>query len=125
MTSGVLIFVVLVVVMMVLGTFVLIAVLIGQGAMRWHRNNQQPIQTLPALVVAKRTSVSGGRNSGAHTSYYATFELQTGERREFRVPASAYGLLAERDQGQLTFQGTRFHGYARGWPPAGPVQQPW
>jgi hypothetical protein len=125
MTSALLIFVILVVVV-VLGSFVLIAVLVGKGAMRWHNNNQQPIQTLPAVVVTKRTRVSGGSgSSSAHTSYYATFELQTGERREFLVPGAAYGQLAERDQGQVTFQGTRFQGFARGWPPAGPAQQPW
>ncbi|HYF65760.1 MAG TPA: DUF2500 domain-containing protein [Herpetosiphonaceae bacterium] len=108
-----------------IGSIVLLGVLVGKGAMRWHHNNQQPIQTLPAVVVTKRTRVSGSRNSGSHTSYYATFELQSGERREFLVPGDAYGQLAERDQGQLTFQGTRFHGYARGWLPAGPAQQSW
>jgi hypothetical protein len=35
------------------------------------------------------------------------------ERREFQVPAKLYGLLAERDQGQLRFQGDRFKGYSR------------
>lgn len=124
MMSGLLIFVMLGALLMI-GSIVLVVMLIGKGAMRWHTNNQQPIQTLPAVVVTKRTRVSGGGSSSAHTSYYATFELQTGERREFLVPGDAYGQLAERDQGQLTFQGTRFHGYARGWPPAGPAHQPW
>lgn len=111
--------------MILIGSIVLIAVLIGKGVGRWHHNNQQPVQTLPAQVVTKRTRVSGSGSSGAHTSYYVTFELQSGERREFLVPGDAYGQLVERDHGQLTFQGTRFHGYARGWPQAGPVQQPW
>lgn len=125
MMTGLFIFVLLGVVVLI-GSIVLIVMLVGKGTMRWHNNNQQPIQTLPAVVVTKRTRVSGGAgSSGAHTAYYATFELQTGERREFIVPGDAYGQLAERDQGQLTFQGTRFHSYARGWPPAGPAQPPW
>jgi hypothetical protein len=103
----------------------LIIFLIARGVMRWHSNNQQPIQTLPALIVAKRSHVSGGAgNSSAHTSYYATFELPGGERREFVVPSSVFGQLAERDQGQLSFQGTRFKGYNR-LGPAQPMQRTW
>jgi hypothetical protein len=82
--------------------------------MRWKRANQQPIETLPVLVTAKRAHVWGGAGSfGSNTTYYATFELTTGERREFVVPAHIYGLMAERDQGQLRLQGGRFKGYSR------------
>jgi hypothetical protein len=94
--------------------FGLLLVGMVKGIMEWHSNNQQPVQTLPALVIGKRLHVSGGSgNTSAHTSYYATFELQSGERREFPVSAHLYGLLAERDQGHLSFQGTRFKGYDR------------
>jgi hypothetical protein len=103
----------------------LIIFLIAKSVRQWHSNNQQPIQTVPALIVAKRSHVSGGSgNSSAHTTYYATFELPGGERRELHVPSSIYGQLAEGDQGQVTFQGTRFKGYNR-LGPAQPMQRTW
>jgi hypothetical protein len=54
----------------------LVIVLGVNAIMRWNRANQQPIETLPALVTAKRAHVWGGSGSfSAHTTYYATFEL--------------------------------------------------
>jgi hypothetical protein len=93
----------------------LVIVLAVKAIMRGRSSiNQQPIETLPALVSAKRAHVWGGSGSfSAHTTYYATFELTTGERREFVVPDNVYGLLSERDQGQLSLQGDRFKGYSR------------
>jgi hypothetical protein len=103
----------------------LIIFLVAKSVRQWHSNNQQPIQTVPAVIVAKRSHVSGGGgNSSAHTSYYATFELPGGERRELHVPSAVYGQLAEGDQGQVTFQGTRFKGYNR-LGPAQPMQRSW
>jgi hypothetical protein len=48
------------------------------------------------------------------TAYFATFELESGERLEFVLSGRAYGLLAEGDSGTLTYQGTRYHGFERG-----------
>lgn len=60
----------------------------------------------PARLVTRRTNVSGGvGDTGASTSYYATFEFPSGERREFRVRGRAYGLMVEGDEGTLTFRG--------------------
>src|SRR6185503_13874622 len=56
--------------------------------------------------------VSGGQNSTS-THYYATFELAGGARREFKMHGSEYGLLGERDKGQLSYQGTRYQGFQR------------
>ena len=84
------------------------------GLRQWSRNNASPVLQVPATVVAKRTHVSGGMNdSGATTSYYLTFELPGGERRELHVGHRDYGQVAERDHGQLTYQGTRFQGFVR------------
>jgi hypothetical protein len=103
----------------------LIIFLVAKSVRQWHSNNQQPIQTLPAVIVAKRSHVSGGSgNTSAHTTYYATFELPGGERRELHVPSVVYGQLAEGDQGQVTFQGTRFKGYNR-LGSAQPMQRTW
>jgi hypothetical protein len=106
--------------------FGILIVGMGKGIMEWHSNNQQPIQTLPAVVIGKRLDISGGgTNSRAYTTYYVTFELRSGERREFQVPAKLYGLLAERDQGQLSLQGTRFKGYDRLGQVQPPMQRSW
>ena len=101
---------------------ILFAVVKGIGTWEW--NNKQPVQSLPARLVSKRTDTSGGgsslmndnddmMNSRVTTSYYVTFEVDGGERKEFGLSGREYGLLAEGDQGMLTFQGTRYKGFAR------------
>ena len=40
-----------------------------------------------------------------------TFQVESGDRMELRVSRSEYGLLAERNQGNLSFQGTRYLGF--------------
>lgn len=101
----------------VLGMVVFTAV---RGIKEWHNNNQQPVLSVPSAVVAKRSHTSHStHNHGNHahhstsTSYYATFEVESGDRMEFRVSAQEYGMLAEGDVGKLTFQGTRFHSFDR------------
>lgn len=96
-------------------------------ALRQHRiNNQSPRLTVEARVVARRanTDISqhpvGGDVTGGHgfttsstTTYYVTFEVESGDRMEFTVPQSQYGYIAEGDYGKLTFQGTRFLDFQR------------
>lgn len=84
----------------------------------WNYNNKQPIIPVNAIIVSKRASVShshGGENhiSSASTTYYVTFEYDNGQRQEFHVSGSQYGLLAEGDIGTLSFQGTRFIDFNR------------
>ena len=92
----------------------------------WNKNNHSPRLTVPATVVSKRTDVShsssanAGDMSGAHgydtstfTSYYVTFQVESGDRMEFEVDGSDYGLLVQGDIGKLSFQGTRYLGYER------------
>ena len=80
----------------------------------WSKNNASPVLTVPAKVVTKRTNTSGGAgDSSASTTYYVTFEVQSGDRIELRLSGREYGQLADDDFGLLTFQGTRFHTFER------------
>ena len=110
-----------VVFVIVIGAFIVTA---AKGIAEWSYNNGQPILTSPARVVTKRTNVSTshsqhhGRDSFHHhdttsTTYYVTFELASGERREVRVGGQEYGMLAEGDEGDFTYQGTRYKGFVR------------
>lgn len=84
----------------------------------WHKNNNSPRLTVPATVVAKRTSHSHHRTGSSHvghlhTHYHATFEVESGDRMELSVSGTEFGLLVEGDTGRLTFQGTRYLGFER------------
>lgn len=117
---GILFFVVF---MVIIGGFVF--VIVG-GIKTWNQNNHSPRLTVPAKVVSKRMDMSHHRHAsdrdmtGSHgysttssTWYYATFQVDSGDRIEFSVAGSEYGLLAEGDVGQLSFQGTRFLSFDR------------
>lgn len=95
----------------VIGGFIFLAV---KGIITWSKNNQSPVLSVPAEVVAKRTQTSGGHgDSSASTWYYVTFQVQSGDRIELGVNGSEFGQLADNDLGILTFQGTRFQGFDR------------
>ena len=98
----------------VVGMFVVTAV---RGVSTWSKNNASPRLTVSAQVVTKRTSVTHhhSQNSMHHSStwYYATFQVESGDRMEFAVSGPEYGMLAEGDQGALTFQGTRYLSFER------------
>ena len=107
----------------VIGMFVVVAV---KGIGQWNKNNQSPRLTVPASVTAKRTNVSHHRHAnagdmtGAHgfhstssTSYYVTFQVESGDRMELSVTGREYGMLSEGDTGKLSFQGTRYLGFER------------
>ncbi len=101
---------------LVIGVFVVVLV---KGLSQWNHNNHSPRLTVAATVVAKRLSVSHHHHHHEHhhhstsTSYYVTFQVQSGDRMELHVPATEYGYLIEGDVGQLTFQGTRYLGFTR------------
>ena len=93
-----------------------------RNLLTWNQNNHAPRLTVPATLVSKRTDVSYhstpiGDNQGfSHSSstwYYATFQVESGDRMEFSVSGKEYGMLAEGDKGQLSFQGTRYLSFAR------------
>ena len=82
----------------------------------WVNNNNSPRLSVDAKIVDKRMSThhhhSNGHNHHTH-SYHITFEVQSGDRMELRVPRSEFGLLVEGDEGVLSFQGTRYLGFER------------
>ncbi len=102
----------------VIGTFLVAAV---RGIGEWNRNNHSPKLTVPASIVAKRSHVSHRHHRGAgghrhhHTSttYYVTFQVDSGDRMEFHMSGQEYGMLIEGDHGNLSFQGTRYLGFER------------
>ncbi|MEI4770766.1 DUF2500 domain-containing protein [Psychrobacillus sp. FJAT-51614] len=94
--------------------FGLIIFAIVKNISQWNKNNNSPKLSVPAQVVAKRSDTRGGSgNSSASTSYYATFQVESGDRIELHVSGQEYGMLAEDDLGVLTFQGTRFLSFER------------
>lgn len=99
-----------------------IAVGFVQGIKEWNSNNHSPRLTVDATVIAKRTNISRhshhhGTGHGVHhstsTTYYVTFQVESGDRMELRMAGHEFGLLIEGDKGKLTFQGTRYLGFER------------
>ena len=71
-------------------------------------------------LVADRDTANAGDMTGAHgytstsaTTYYVTFQVESGDRMELRLSGTEYGQLAEDDTGKLSFQGTRYLGFER------------
>lgn len=53
------------------------------------------------------------QQANSSSSYYVTFQVESGDRMELSIRGSGYGMLAEGDVGMLSFQGTRYLGYER------------
>lgn len=100
----------------VFGTIIVQAV---KGTNQWAKNNDSPVLIVEAIVVSKRQDVSYSHMAGdnmhhsSHTNYYVTFEVESGDRMEFSVNGSEYGMLVESDCGKLKIQGTRYLGFTR------------
>lgn len=114
---------VIIVFVIVIGSFVVTA---ARGISQWSKNNASPRLTVEAAVVGKRMDVThhqhanAGDQTGAHgyhttssTTYYVTFQVESGDRMEFSVDGAEYGMLIEGDRGRLSFQGTRYLGFER------------
>lgn len=92
-----------------------------RGISQWRSNNQSPRLTVEAEIVSRHEDVSihhhdvgNGMDQISHsTTYYVTFQVDSGDRMEFQVPRREYGFLVEGDRGRLSFQGTRFLGFER------------
>lgn len=94
--------------------FVLIIITIIKSLKQWSQNNASPILTVAAKVTAKRINfVNASPQQVGSTRYFATFEVESGDRMELPLSAAEYGMLAENDTGRLTFQGTRFLSFER------------
>ena len=104
--------------LVILGLIVVTAV---RGILQWNKNNHAPRLTVPAAIVDKRTHVTTHHHTtaGGHhhhhlsTSYYVTFQVDSGDCMEFQVEGTEYGLLIQGTRGALSFQGTRFLGFTR------------
>ena len=97
-----------------------------QGIITWNKNNQSPRLTVSVVVAAKRENITHHQHAnvgdlrsahGFHTttstSYYVTFQVESGDRIELCVSGTEYGMLVEGDTGRLTFQGTRYLSFER------------
>lgn len=108
--------------------FILVAALVVftiiRGLAEWNKNNQSPRLTVDAKVVSKRKNTTHYQDNAnyevthavtmrTNTTYYVTFEVESGDRMEMCVDGQQYGMLAEGDSGKLTFQGTRYLGFDR------------
>ena len=118
MTFSIMQVIMLLVFVLVLGSIIVTLI---RGVGEWNKNNQSPKLSVPAKVVSRRTAVShhhhhqgnGMYHTHTATSYYATFQVESGDRIEFLVSGTEYGMLAEGDSGELTFQGTRYLNFRR------------
>ena len=99
--------------------FVVFVLILVKGIGQWNKNNHSPRLTVPAVVVAKRGHTTHHHDAGnihhshSSTTYYATFQFESGDRLELHIPHNQFGYLVEGDRGALTFQGTRFLGFER------------
>lgn len=97
----------------------IVAVSAGRGLLVWSRNNSSPLLTISARIVSKRSEVrqqqlqDESQSSRTQTTYYLTYETDEGIRMEFKVDGNEFGMSAEGDNGLLTYQGTRYHGFQR------------
>jgi hypothetical protein len=102
--------------LLILGVFVFVLI---QGFSQWNKNNHSPRLTVDATIVAKRNHISRhhhGTDMHMHhttSTYYVTFQVESGDRIELPVPGNQFGLLIEGDRGKLSFQGTRFLSFER------------
>lgn len=103
---------------------VVFIVILFKSISEWNHNNHSPLLSVDASVQSKRTSLTthqhpnGGDASGAQgfyssttTTYFVTFQVESGDRMEFCVDGNAYAFLSEGDNGKLSFQGTRYIGF--------------
>lgn len=99
--------------------FGMFAVILIKSIAQWNKNNHSPRLTVPAVVVSRRTNVSRSHSgTGVHhhhtsTTYYVTFQVESGDRMELHMSGQEFGMLVEGDRGLLTFQGTRYLGFER------------
>jgi hypothetical protein len=84
------------------------------------------LQRVPALVVDKRTKVSGGgNNSSASTTYYATLEQVDGLREEYEIDSKLSGSIAQGDIGLAFLRGGMLLDFKRAgsrWNPSEPTR---
>jgi len=84
--------------------FVVLGIFIFRKSLTKAREYKQaPVEARAAVIVGRRTAVSGGSNhSSASTCYFVTAEFEDGRRQEFQpMRPSLFGRIAEGDAGVL------------------------
>lgn len=103
---------------LVIGLFIYAVV---QAIARKQKNDASPRLTVLARVVSRRQEVThharnmndGVYHTSSTTRYFVTFQVESGDRLELQLDGSDFGMLAEGDEGRLSFQGTRFLDFQR------------
>lgn len=82
---------------------------------QWRRANKQPILTVHARAVTKRTQLIHHVHQyeihlyyPASTFYYVTFALENGEQLEVEMNGIEFKQIVEGVEGRLTYQGNEF-----------------
>ena len=91
-----------------IGVVIIIGMVVVKMLRESGRNHMAPILSVQATVIGKRAEM---RNN--YTWYYVTFQVESGDRLEYNVMNTEFGMLAEGDSGKLTFQGGRYMGFER------------
>lgn len=94
-------------------SFSIIVLTLIKSLFQWNKNNHSPQLSVEAVIVSNRILTRTMQSHSSSTTYYITCEVESGDRMEFVVDGMEYGLLAEKDKGKLTFQGTRFLSFER------------
>ena len=103
--------------------FALFFYFIVRSISQFIKNENSPILTVPATVADMRRKThhhhhnhggTGMHHTTHSTTYYVTFQVESGDRMELHVAGYEFGMLIEGDRGNLTFQGTRYLGFERG-----------
>lgn len=101
--------------------FIIFVSILLSSLARKKQDDASPRLTVSAQVVSRRTELlrsAGSRNMDmaigtGRMDYYVTFQVESGDRMEFQVEGTQYGMLVEGDRGQLSFQGKRFLDFTR------------
>lgn len=87
---------------LVIGMFIYVIV---SGIGSWHKNNNSPRLSVPVKIVTKRADTMYTHQedmmSTSHTTYYVTFEVESGDRIELVVPSREYGFMVEETKENL------------------------
>ncbi len=84
--------------------FVVLGIFLSLGIRKKMKSiENDPVQTIPVIIVDKRTHVSGGSGkSSASTNYFVTCETEDGSRKEYQVwGGKTYGRISADDAGIL------------------------
>lgn len=104
-----------------------IVVAVVKSMAQHHRDNNSPRLKVEAVVVDKREEIRheqqpvAGDVTGAHgyhtiisSSYWVTFQVESGDKMDFLVDGNEYKRINEGEKGKLLFQGSRYLGFESG-----------